>query len=231
MEYTSVCLFVYRYHLITEQIHYPPLNFDDDKHYHYLVLTHRKLTFELLINLASGYYQIIEQAGQLRCLIRKHWKIFCSLLIGCFWVLLGLVVFQKVSGFQLKLWNKKHPKPNQPLVHQQWVLLRRKQHQVKDSPKGAGKWRKVLLRIFIVVGIVGSIWLFWYLNQTAILRREETLANMCDERARMLQDQFNVSMNHVHALAVLTSTFHHGKQPSAIDQAMLFLFAIILFLL
>ncbi|KAJ1410885.1 Signal transduction response regulator, receiver domain [Sesbania bispinosa] len=32
------------------------------------------------------------------------------------------------------------------------------------------------------------------------------------------QDQFNVSMNHVHALAILVSTFHHGKHPSAIDQ-------------
>ncbi|KAL6197531.1 hypothetical protein ACLB2K_033139 [Fragaria x ananassa] len=41
---------------------------------------------------------------------------------------------------------------------------------------------------------------------------------MCDERARMLQDQFNVSLNHVHALAILVSTFHHGKHPSAIDQ-------------
>ncbi|PNY07808.1 histidine kinase 2-like protein [Trifolium pratense] len=44
------------------------------------------------------------------------------------------------------------------------------------------------------------------------------LATMCDERARMLQDQFNVSMNHVHALAILVSTFHHGKHPSAVDQ-------------
>lgn len=51
-----------------------------------------------------------------------------------------------------------------------------------------------------------------------MLRREEMLANMCDERARMLQDQFNVSMNHVHALAILVSTFHHGKHPSAMDQ-------------
>ncbi|KAL1347492.1 hypothetical protein AAHE18_07G009100 [Arachis hypogaea] len=50
------------------------------------------------------------------------------------------------------------------------------------------------------------------------MTREEMLTNMCDERARMLQDQFNVSMNHVHALAVLVSTFHHGKHPSAIDQ-------------
>jgi len=51
-----------------------------------------------------------------------------------------------------------------------------------------------------------------------VARRIENLSNMCDERARMLQDQFNVSMNHVHALAILVSTFHHGKNPSAIDQ-------------
>ncbi|XVF31884.1 hypothetical protein REPUB_Repub17cG0033000 [Reevesia pubescens] len=44
------------------------------------------------------------------------------------------------------------------------------------------------------------------------------LASMCDERAWMLQDQFNVSMNHVHALAILVSTFHHGRHPSTIDQ-------------
>ncbi|KAJ6340292.1 hypothetical protein OIU77_008118 [Salix suchowensis] len=34
----------------------------------------------------------------------------------------------------------------------------------------------------------------------------------------MLQDQFNVSMNHVQAMSILISTFHHGKNPSAIDQ-------------
>lgn len=52
------------------------------------------------------------------------------------------------------------------------------------------------------------------------MKRRETLANMCDERARVLQDQFNVSLNHVHALSILVSTFHHGKNPSAIDQVM-----------
>ncbi|XXG81879.1 hypothetical protein AAC387_Pa09g2421 [Persea americana] len=44
------------------------------------------------------------------------------------------------------------------------------------------------------------------------------LANMCDARARMLQDEFNVSKNHLHALAILVSAFHHGKNPSSIDQ-------------
>ncbi|MQM16745.1 hypothetical protein Taro_049705 [Colocasia esculenta] len=49
---------------------------------------------------------------------------------------------------------------------------------------------------------------------------ERQLVSMCEERARMLQDQFAVSVNHVHALAILVSTFHFHKQPSAIDQEM-----------
>lgn len=49
-------------------------------------------------------------------------------------------------------------------------------------------------------------------------KRKETLGSMCDERARMLQDQFNVSMNHIQAMSVMISIFHHGKNPSAIDQ-------------
>ncbi|KAB2624129.1 histidine kinase 4 [Pyrus ussuriensis x Pyrus communis] len=50
------------------------------------------------------------------------------------------------------------------------------------------------------------------------VRRVEVLGSMCDQRARMLQDQFSVSVNHVHALAILVSTFHYYKNPSAIDQ-------------
>ncbi|KAI3719870.1 hypothetical protein L6452_20775 [Arctium lappa] len=49
-------------------------------------------------------------------------------------------------------------------------------------------------------------------------RIEEGLVSMCDQRARMLQDRFRVSVNHVHALAVLVSTFHYYKNPSVIDQ-------------
>ncbi|CAH1450169.1 unnamed protein product [Lactuca virosa] len=98
----------------------------------------------------------------------------------------------------------------------------RKVHEKKDkvegSSRGAGKWMKKLLVLYIIAGIAASIWLFWYLNSGISFRRKETLANMCDERARMLQDQFNVSMNHVHALAILVSTFYHGKEPPAIDQ-------------
>lgn len=49
-------------------------------------------------------------------------------------------------------------------------------------------------------------------------RRKEGLISMCEQRARMLQDQFAVSVNHVHALAILISTFHYNTNPSAIDQ-------------
>lgn len=49
-------------------------------------------------------------------------------------------------------------------------------------------------------------------------KAEEALVSMCEERARMIQDQFAVSVNHVHALAILISTFHYQKHPSAIDQ-------------
>ncbi|XP_034922002.1 histidine kinase 3 [Populus alba] len=78
-------------------------------------------------------------------------------------------------------------------------------------------WRKLLFA-WIVGWITVSVWLFWYMSSQAFEKRKETLASMCDERARMLQDQFNVSMNHVQAMSILISTFHHGKNPSAIDQ-------------
>ncbi|KAI3815111.1 hypothetical protein L1987_14767 [Smallanthus sonchifolius] len=95
--------------------------------------------------------------------------------------------------------------------------IKKKEH-TQSSSRSAGKWMKKLLVLFVLAGVTLSIWLFWYLNEGIQLRRKETLASMCDERARMLQDQFNVSMNHVHALAILVSTFYHGKQPPAIDQ-------------
>lgn len=57
-------------------------------------------------------------------------------------------------------------------------------------------------------------------------KRKNDLVHMCDQRVRMLEDQFRVSVNHVHALGILVSTFHYFKNPSAIDQvcALFFLF-------
>ncbi|XP_061338678.1 histidine kinase 3-like [Gastrolobium bilobum] len=78
-------------------------------------------------------------------------------------------------------------------------------------------WRKLLLTWVLGWSIV-SLWIFCRMSLQATEKRKETLASMCDERARMLQDQFNVSMNHIQAMSILISTFHHGKTPSAIDQ-------------
>ncbi|KAI3467721.1 hypothetical protein Pfo_024384 [Paulownia fortunei] len=78
-------------------------------------------------------------------------------------------------------------------------------------------WRKLLIA-WLVFGMIASFSVFWYMRSQAAEKRKETLASMCDERARMLQDQFNVSMNHIQAMSVMVSIFHHGKSPSAIDQ-------------
>ncbi|PON54978.1 Histidine kinase [Trema orientale] len=79
-------------------------------------------------------------------------------------------------------------------------------------------WWKRVLCCWVVGWTLASLWILWYMSSQATEKRKETLASMCDERARMLQDQFNVSMNHVQAMSILISTFHHGKNPSAIDQ-------------
>ncbi|GLJ40220.1 hypothetical protein SUGI_0825400 [Cryptomeria japonica] len=90
--------------------------------------------------------------------------------------------------------------------------------QTLKPSKLGGTWRTKLLILWVLCGVIGSIWLFLSMKTDINERRKEILASMCDERARMLQDQFEVSMNHVHALAILISTFHHRKQPSAMNQ-------------
>ena len=78
------------------------------------------------------------------------------------------------------------------------------------------------LRKYLLLWIMGmafiSMLIYNGMDADNKVRRNEVLGSMCEERARMLQDQFSVSVNHVHALAVLVSTFHYFKTPSAIDQ-------------
>uniref|UniRef100_A0A1J3EER7 histidine kinase n=1 Tax=Noccaea caerulescens TaxID=107243 RepID=A0A1J3EER7_NOCCA len=76
---------------------------------------------------------------------------------------------------------------------------------------------KALILWIIIVGFL-SRGVYQWMDDSNKIRREEVLVSMCDQRARMLQDQFSVSVNHVHALAILVSTFHYHKNPSAIDQ-------------
>nr|CAD1837745.1 unnamed protein product [Ananas comosus var. bracteatus] len=130
---------------------------------------------------------------------KEHQKLLSKIL---WWILLGLLVL-----FGLGELSKSSYKQN-----------RQQKHLQLQNSKSGGKWMKKILYMGVFLGVLVSVWIFVSMNANIIERRTETLANMCDERARMLQDQFNVSMNHVHAMAILISTFHHGKNPSAIDQ-------------
>lgn len=126
---------------------------------------------------------------------------------------------------KIYVFHSKAPAKRKEKIHLQEPLAQKKQQQrAQTSSKGAGKWRKNILLLGILGGVSFSVWWFWNTNEEIIMKRRETLANMCDERARVLQDQFNVSLNHVHALSILVSTFHHGKTPSAIDQVIFFSF-------
>lgn len=172
---------------------------------------------------------LYQKASQIRE-VGNHNPDHCNSIAFCFtklcwWVLLGIVVSWKMLQLCTKCGeNQQHSFiQQQPLSQQLHPLQQLQQQQARISSRTGGKWRKKLLVIFVSAGVISAIWLYWYMNADIALRRKETLTSMCDERARMLQDQFNVSMNHVHALAILVSTFHHGKQPSAIDQVRLYL--------
>ncbi|PIA63725.1 hypothetical protein AQUCO_00201220v1 [Aquilegia coerulea] len=75
-----------------------------------------------------------------------------------------------------------------------------------------------MLLLWIILIACLSFCIYNKMEADNMVRRKEFLVSMCDQRARMLQDQFSVSVNHVHALTILVSTFHFYKNPSAIDQ-------------
>ncbi|KAJ6719057.1 HISTIDINE KINASE 4 [Salix purpurea] len=79
-------------------------------------------------------------------------------------------------------------------------------------------WLPKVLLLWVMAMALFSLTIYNGMDADNRVRRKEVLSSMCDQRARMLQDQFSVSVNHVHALAILVSTFHYYKNPSAIDQ-------------
>ncbi|CAN0924198.1 Histidine kinase 4 [Linum grandiflorum] len=91
----------------------------------------------------------------------------------------------------------------------------------KKSKILVGPFRHLLPRallVWVVFICCVSMRVYNQKDEEHKMRRKELLEGMCDMRATMLQDQFNVSVNHVHALAILVSSFHYFKNPSAIDQ-------------
>ncbi|KAJ9563723.1 hypothetical protein OSB04_008883 [Centaurea solstitialis] len=93
------------------------------------------------------------------------------------------------------------------------VSLNEQQQQLGTTTRE----RKYLALWIIAFGFV-AMNVYKWIDAGHQERIEEGLVSMCDQRARMLQDRFRVSVNHVHALAVLVSTFHYYKNPSVIDQ-------------
>lgn len=120
-----------------------------------------------------------------------------------------ICILGDLAKIWLKIWG--NISGNSSKVHQQYY------HYV-GSKKVRRIWWKKLLWAWVVFWVVISHLVFSYMYSLSREKRKETLTSMCDERARMLQDQFNVSMNHVQALSILIATFHHGKDPTVIDQ-------------
>lgn len=90
---------------------------------------------------------------------------------------------------------------------------------------GGRKWwrnRATVTVLWVAVSVSLCIGLHWYFRWDSMKKAKDNLVTMCDERARMLQEQFHVSVNHVHALAILVSTFHFQKNPTAMDQVSFF---------
>ncbi|XP_020220590.1 histidine kinase 4 [Cajanus cajan] len=79
-------------------------------------------------------------------------------------------------------------------------------------------WLPKFLMLWILLMALIGCCIYSEMDADTKVRRKEVLGSLCDQRARMLQDQFSVSVNHVHALAILVSTFHYYRTPSAIDQ-------------
>ncbi|KAL6880305.1 hypothetical protein ACP4OV_011870 [Aristida adscensionis] len=104
-----------------------------------------------------------------------------------------------------------------------WSLARSREMEAEEDDAAAGlgsrRARESLLLAWVLLWLgVSSRILLLMSSQQAVDKRREALATMCDHRARLLQDHFNASMNHLQALAITVSTFHHSKKPSAIDQ-------------
>ncbi|KAJ0094645.1 hypothetical protein Patl1_15639 [Pistacia atlantica] len=115
-----------------------------------------------------------------------------------------------------------HHVQNHSLVQNQSVALRvndqtgtKKGYTFIQANRG---WLPKFFMLWVLMVAVISMLLFEGMDAENKVRRKDVLISMCDQRARMLQDQFSVSVNHVHALAILVSTFHYIKNPSAIDQ-------------
>ncbi|KAK7320123.1 hypothetical protein RJT34_04857 [Clitoria ternatea] len=114
-------------------------------------------------------------------------------------------------GLGLKMQSHRHPVASK--IHGQ--------SGSKKKPSSIPIHRAWFPKLFMLWSLSLALFgcaIYRHMDAEAKVRRIEVLGSLCDQRARMLQDQFSVSVNHVHALAILVSTFHYYRTPSAIDQ-------------
>lgn len=79
-------------------------------------------------------------------------------------------------------------------------------------------WLPRILVLWIIIVALVSRAIYNTVDAEYKERRREALESMCDQRARILEDQFNVTINHVYSLALLISIFHYSQSVSTIDQ-------------
>ncbi|CAI9089972.1 OLC1v1024630C1 [Oldenlandia corymbosa var. corymbosa] len=145
----------------------------------------------------------------------NHFRVILTFAnISWFWILIGIVSSTQI----LKFWRNQKKNSVQQQLTDPPQLLQPPHPPNRSSSRSTGSWRRKFLVIGVCFGISICIWLFWYLSKDHWSKNKEMLTSMCDERARMLQDQFNVSLNHVHALAILVSSFYHEKESSVLNQ-------------
>ncbi|CAI8619956.1 unnamed protein product [Vicia faba] len=118
-------------------------------------------------------------------------------------------------GVRLKMQNHHHHHHLHPLASKLHEQAMNKRFTFIQAHRG---WLSRFLLLWILLMAIISYCIYSNMDVDSKVRRKEVLGSLCDQRARMLQDQFSVSVNHVHALAILVSTFHYYRNPSAIDQ-------------
>eukprot|EP00250_Pteridium_aquilinum_P034019 c6883_g1_i1 orf=865-1761(+) len=117
--------------------------------------------------------------------------------------------------------SSKHVSAHGKLGVKWWYCSSSFQH-MQSLPLKAKYWgtfnMMTLVWLLAAAGIGVALIVYHFFSRQHYQHYVDVLANMCDERARMLQHQFAVSMNHVHSLAILVSTFYVGRHPTALDQ-------------
>ncbi|CAM6065805.1 unnamed protein product [Sphagnum tenellum] len=79
-------------------------------------------------------------------------------------------------------------------------------------------WHTKLFILWVFFMALVSLSVYLQMNAEMLVRRRDTLKTMCEGRARMLENQFLASMNHVRALTALFTTLHISKQIAMFNQ-------------